>query len=348
MILAVTPGDPSGIGPEILVKLLRRRRTPPGATLLCFGAVAPFRRLGIRIVEVADPAKVRSLPRLRGRALYFVAAPTSLPKGRTQSPAALAGYQSGWAVATATRAVLDGHADAIVTGPISKERLNLGGFPYPGHTEFIASLCGEWSRKKGPIPVTMMLANRDLRVALVTTHLPLARVPGALTVAAITRATQHTASSLRDWWGLRRPRIAVCALNPHAGEGGLLGDEEQRVIAPAIRAMRRTLGKDVELSGPHPADTLFAQNHLKTRTLRYDAVVCMYHDQGLIPVKLLDFPGTVNLSLGLPLIRTSVDHGVAFDLVGTGRADPTSLEEALLLARRLVLQKLSRANRKES
>jgi 4-hydroxythreonine-4-phosphate dehydrogenase len=182
----------------------------------------------------------------------------------------------------------------------------------------------------------MMLANPRLRVSMVTSHLPLSDVPRALTAAEIFRAVEHTASALRSWWGIAKPRIAVCALNPHAGEGGLLGTEERDLIIPALAQLRRRLARVAEISGPHPSDTLFAQNDARSPRERYDAVVAMYHDQGLIPVKLLDFPGTVNVSLGLPMIRTSVDHGVAFDLVGTGRADPTSFQQALALAAQLV------------
>lgn len=338
MILAVTPGDPQGIGPEILARLIRTGRVPARVKLLCIGAVAPFERLGIRPVEIESPAQMRCLPRLRGGAAYFIPAPT--PR---IGAARLAGFQSGWSIDAATRAVLDGHAHAMVTGPISKERLVLGGYPYPGHTEMIATICGQHDgstpNRLSALPVTMMLANRDLRVALATTHLPLSRVSSALTPHAIIRATEHTVHALQNWWGISSPRVAICALNPHAGEGGLLGHEEKTIISPAIAALSRRFGKKVALSGPHPADTLFAQNNLNRPNLRYDAVVCMYHDQGLIPVKLLDFPGTVNLSLGLPVIRTSVDHGVAYDLVGTGRANPTSFEEALQLARRLVIRK---------
>jgi len=241
----------------------------------------------------------------------------------------LAGFQSGWAVERAARLVLGGVADAMVTGPISKERLQAGGYPYPGHTEMLAALC----RRK---QVTMMLANDQLRISLVTTHLALRDVSRAVTAREITRAVRQTVDSLQNWWGIRRPRVAICALNPHAGESGLFGTEEIRVITPTIRKLQKQFGDQAILQGPLPADTLFAK-HVEARPGdRADAVVCMYHDQGLIPVKLLDFPRTVNVSLGLPIVRTSVDHGVAFDIAGTGKADASSFQSALRLACEIV------------
>jgi 4-hydroxythreonine-4-phosphate dehydrogenase len=239
----------------------------------------------------------------------------------------LAGFQSGWSLETAARMALAGEACALVTGPISKERLQRGGYPYFGHTDFLADLCKGRSSK--PIPNTMMLANDRLRVSLVTTHLALGRVPAALTRAGIRRATLQTYEALRAYWRIRRPRIAICALNPHAGENGLMGREEIELVTPEAAFLRRKLAGRAQILGPLPADTLF------TQLGAYDAVVAMYHDQGLIPVKLLDFPRTVNVTLGLPIVRTSVDHGVAFDLVGKGTADPTSLESALDLAIRI-------------
>jgi 4-hydroxythreonine-4-phosphate dehydrogenase len=329
MIIAITPGDPEGVGPEIVYKTLRARHfeIPRGARLLCIGAKEPFQKLGARLAEVRDASALVSLPRVRSNEILFLPAPTDVARRdrKSKQPFSLPGFQSGWAVEQAARLVLRGVADAMVTGPISKERLQAGGYPFPGHTEMLASIC----RKK---QVTMMLANDQLRISLVTTHLALRDVSRAVTAREIARAVGHTVDSLRHWWGIHRPTVAICALNPHAGESGLFGDEEIRVIAPTIRKLQKQFGDKAVLKGPLPADTLFA-NHVGMRQGdRADAVVCMYHDQGLIPVKLLDFPRTVNVSLGLPIVRTSVDHGVAFDIAGTGRADPSSFQSALKLA----------------
>jgi 4-hydroxythreonine-4-phosphate dehydrogenase len=324
MLLVVTPGDPAGVGPEVVWKTLqlpKYRRLP----IVCVGAREPFEKLGARIVE--HPAKRPSAPHV-----WLISAPT--PEGSfARDPAALAGFQSGWSIERATRLVLaeqlSGCVSALVTGPISKARLNRGGYPYPGHTEFLAKLCGVRD-------VTMMLANDQLRITLATTHHALKDVPRALTRAATERAIRHTVTHLRDWFGIARPRVAVAALNPHAGEGGLFGKEEGRIIAPAIARVVSELKGKATISGPAPADTLFAKHVSLPKKERFDAVVCMYHDQGLIPVKLLDFPRTVNVTLGLPIVRTSVDHGVAFDIAGRGVADPSSFQSALDQAIRIL------------
>ena len=225
----------------------------------------------------------------------------------------------------ATRLVLDGRAQALITGPIHKERLQAGGYSFAGHTDLLAHLCEIQES-------TMMLANHKLRVTLVTVHIGLSQVAKKLSKKLILRALQHTSDSLRKDFGIKSPKIAVLALNPHAGEGGIFGDEEIRLIGPAIEEFKNSNQGRAQISGPHPADTLFAKHIMAPTKDRYDAVVCMYHDQGLIPVKLLDFPKTVNVTLGLPMIRTSVDHGTAFDIAGKGIADPSSMIEAIQIA----------------
>ncbi len=324
MLLVVTPGDPAGIGPEIVWKTLRNPRYRK-LRIVCVGAAAPFEKLGAKIVEY--PFRRPKSPHV-----WLIPAPT--PTGSlTRNAAALAGFQSGWSIARATRLVLNeqsaGRPAALVTGPISKERLNRGGYLYPGHTEFLAELCG--ARE-----VTMLLANDQLRITLATTHEALKNVPRVLTRAKTETAIRHTALHVRDWFGARKPRIGVAALNPHAGEGGMFGNEEGKIIAPAIARVARELKGRAEIVGPLPADTLFAKHVNSPKNERFDAVVCMYHDQGLIPVKLLDFPRTVNVTLGLPIVRTSVDHGVAFDIAGKGVADPSSLQSALDQAVRIL------------
>lgn len=341
-LLLITPGDPDGIGPEIVWKTLRSResrgglRLPRALSLVCVGARKPFDELGAKVTEISEadlsrPELVQS--QFRKNAVLLLKAPLSAPKKLF-----LPGFQSGWAIQKAAELILAGKADGLVTGPISKERLQRGGFKYTGHTDFLADLCGGCN-------VTMMLANSKLRITLVTVHMSLARVPGAVSAPKLKQTIQHTVEFLHSIQ-IKFPHIAVAALNPHAGEGGLFGSEEKRVITPVLRALQKDARRrSYRLSGPLPADTLFA-NHIAAQTRdKYDAVVCMYHDQGLIPVKLLDFPRTVNVTLGLPFVRTSVDHGVAFDIAGQNKADPSSLRSAIELATQWVLP-LKKSERK--
>ncbi len=320
--LVLTPGDPGGIGPEVTWKAIRRlgAKAPP---ILCVGAAEPFRKLRAPVIETSID-EFASRPKSRkGPAVWLVRAPEGAP-----------GYQAGWSIQVATQMVLRKTARALVTGPISKERLQQGGFKYSGHTDFLAALCG--TRE-----VTMMLANDKLRVSLVTIHVGLNRVAAAVTAGELRRAVDQTVAGLRSWWGIRKPRIGIAALNPHAGENGLFGREEIDVIAPEIDALRRRYASAATLEGPLPADTLFAKHVETPKNRRFDAVICMYHDQGLIPVKLLDFHRTVNVTLGLPIVRTSVDHGVGFDIAGKGVANPSSMESAIRLAVRLTTQRSS-------
>jgi 4-hydroxythreonine-4-phosphate dehydrogenase len=232
-------------------------------------------------------------------------------------PAASAAIQAS--IERAVALVRAGEASAVVTNPISKAGLTRTGFAFPGHTEFLAHLAG------APASAVMMLAGGGLRVVPVTTHLPLKDVPGALSQALIFDTLMTTARGLARHFGLAKPRIAVTGLNPHAGEDGTMGSEETDIIIPAIAAAR---AKGLDVTGPYPADTLFHQGARKG----YDVAVAMYHDQALIPLKTLAFDEGVNVTLGLPFVRTSPDHGTAFDLAGTGDASPRSLIEALRLA----------------
>jgi 4-hydroxythreonine-4-phosphate dehydrogenase len=210
-----------------------------------------------------------------------------------------------------------------VTNPIQKKTMQEAGFRHPGHTEFLAELASIAVGK--PVEVAMMLACPALRVVPVTIHLALAEAVRALDTAGIVRVGRIAAAGLASLFGIANPRLAVAALNPHAGEQGAMGDEERRMIAPAIEALRRD---GIEVRGPAPADTLFHP----TARATYDAALCMYHDQALIPIKTIDFAGGVNVTLGLPFVRTSPDHGTALDIAGTGRADPASLIAALAMA----------------
>jgi 4-hydroxythreonine-4-phosphate dehydrogenase len=227
-------------------------------------------------------------------------------------------------IETGAGLALSGAVSGLVTAPIAKAPLYEAGFGFPGHTEFLAELtaAAPYGGIRGPV---MMLTSRDLRAVLVTIHEAIARVPAELTIDKVARTGQVAGECLRDCFGIERPRLAVAGLNPHAGEGGAFGWEEAEVIAPACERLRQ-LGFDV--SGPRPADTMF---HAEART-GYDAAICMYHDQALIPVKMLDFWGGVNVTLGLPIIRTSPDHGTGFDIAGRGLARPDSLVAAIRLA----------------
>ncbi len=229
---------------------------------------------------------------------------------------------AGTFIEQAVQAVRKGEIDAVVTAPISKEHLQLAGYRYPGHTEFLAAL----SQVR---EVRMMMAGPKLRVVLATIHEPLNKVSSLLTIGLILKTIEMTDRSLRQWFGIRRPRITVAALNPHAGESGIFGNEERKIILPAVFRARK---KGIDVSGPYAADTVFY------RALRgeFDAVVAMYHDQGLIPLKLLYFEEAVNITLGLPFIRTSVDHGTAFDIAGKGIADPSNMIAAIKMAVQLV------------
>jgi 4-hydroxythreonine-4-phosphate dehydrogenase len=238
-------------------------------------------------------------------------------QGIARSAAVEAGLITGRAIQQAARLALAGEVDAIVTAPAEKHALHLAGFPFPGHTEWLAHLAGGCD-------VAMMLASDRLRVVLVTTHVPFRDVPLLLTTDRIVRTGTVTRDALQRWFGIAEPRLALCALNPHAGEQGLFGDEEARILAPA--AMR--LGA----AGPLPADTVFV------RAMRgeFDAVLAPYHDVGMTAIKVASFGSGVNVTLGLPFVRTSPDHGTAMDIAGTGRADPASMRAAVQLAIDLV------------
>ncbi|MBL8979591.1 MAG: 4-hydroxythreonine-4-phosphate dehydrogenase PdxA [Gemmatimonadetes bacterium] len=298
--LAVTLGDPRGIGPEITARALAE---PLDAEIIAIGAEDQV---------AVIPAARRIVVGTWGEGSGDGAEPTRAGPSR----AARAGRIAGLGVETAARLALTGEVDGIVTAPLNKQAINLAGFRWPGHTEWLAHLAGD-------VDVAMMLAADQLRVVLVTTHVPLRAVPQLLTADKIIRAGRVTAEGLRRWWGIEAPRLAVCALNPHAGEAGLFGDEEARIMAPAVAAL--------QAAGPLPADTVFV------RAMRgeFDAVLAPYHDVGMTAIKVAAFGRGVNITLGLPFPRTSPDHGTAFDIAGRGAADPASMRQALELAAHL-------------
>lgn len=313
--IALTCGEPAGIGPE----LAARARAELGAACQFFWIGDP-RHLpaGTAYAEIAAPEDTGAVP------------PCTLPVLRQDFPnPAVPGQPDPAnapgvirAIETGVALVQSGQAAALCTAPINKKALIDGaGFPYPGHTEFLAALAGVDR-------VVMMLASEQLRVVPATIHVPLSEVPHHLTSELLRDTIRITATDLRHRFALDHPRIAVAGLNPHAGEGGAMGQEEITWIADLIAKYD---DPDLTLTGPHPADTLF---HAAARA-RYDAAIAMYHDQALIPIKTLDFDRGVNVTLGLPFIRTSPDHGTAFDIAGKGIATPTSLIEALRMAQRM-------------
>lgn len=328
--LAVTGGEPAGIGPEIIIKAWAASRAK-GAAFFVIGdmdalAAAPGgeRMPFAKITEPGESATVFA------DALPVLHRPLPAPPtpGKPSPDAAKAVV--GW-IEEAVRLCLAGDAAALVTAPIAKAPLYAAGFGFPGHTELLGELTRDapWPEPRGPV---MMLAATGLRAIPVTIHEPLAAAPGLLSAERIVQAGQVTARALAEDFGIAEPRLAVAALNPHAGEGGALGREEIEIIAPACEALR-ALG--VDCIGPKPADTLF---HEEARR-GYDAVLCMYHDQALIPLKMLDFWGGVNITLGLPVVRTSPDHGAGFDIAGKGVARPDSLIAALGMAQAIAARR---------
>lgn len=300
--LALTLGDPRGIGPEIAARALQ---DPLEAEVTAIGAEDQ-----IAAVPAANRISVGAWRAGSGEGVAVKGDPGA--HART----VLAGKIAGHSVETAVRLALAGAVDGIVTAPIHKHALHLAGFPFPGHTEWLAHLAGD-------VDVAMMLTADPLRVVLITTHVALRDVPALLTVDRVVRTGQVTRRALQEWFGLAAPRLALCALNPHAGESGLFGDEEARILAPAAAQLGA--------AGPLPADTVFV------RAMRgeFDAVLTPYHDVGMTAIKVAAFGRGVNVTLGLPFPRTSPDHGTAFDIAGKGIAESSSMREALELAVKL-------------
>ena len=314
--IALTCGEPAGIGPEIAVKA---KRALQGATP--FFWIGDPRHLpqgaAFQVVETVDQVADVSPDMLAVMAHEFTAI------GAPGQPAAANAKGVIDVIARAVGMALAGEVSAICTGPINKKALKDGAdFAYPGHTEYLAALAGVDE-------VVMMLACPLLRVVPATIHIPLAEVPGALTAAKLEAVIRLTHAGLVRDFGIGSPRLAVAGLNPHAGEGGAIGVEEREMMIPLLERLRT---EGFRLQGPMPGDTMF---HAAARA-KYDAAICMYHDQALIPIKTIDFAGGVNVTLGLPFIRTSPDHGTAFDIAGKGVADPTSLIAALRMAADMV------------
>ncbi len=318
-------GDPAGIGPEVIAKALAADQVTRLCRPLVIGSKPVMQRtvrslgLSLRVVEIEGHGRP-----LGQRGELPVLDPLTSPLGRFRMglPTKKTGAASVAFITTAVRLAEVGCISGIVTGPISKQAMHLAGYRYPGHTE----LLGELTRSK---EVGMMILGGPLKIMFATTHVAVRNLSAALTSNSVGRAIRLAHRALREYFSVPTPRIGVAALNPHAGEAGLFGDEERRCILPAVRRAR---SRGIQASDPIPADTLFG----KAVRGEYDGIVAMYHDQGLIPLKLVAFGKCVNLTVGLPMIRTSVDHGTGYDIAGKGVADPGSLVEAVKLAARLV------------
>lgn len=337
--IAITQGDPAGIGPEIVAKAFR---DAPDDLRGCFavGDLATLRRaaqcivrpgvLELPVAQIVSPDDAWQVPPRCMPVLQLPGLPGPVPWGRVS---AAAGRAAADCVVWAARAALQGHIAALVTAPLHKEALSAAGVAFPGHTELLqAEAATHQGVPLAAMPVRMMLASDELRTVLVSIHMSLRDAIAAVTRENIVQTLQITHAALLRTLG-RVPRIAVAGLNPHAGEGGLFGREEIESIAPAV-ADARALGMDVH--GPYAPDTVFMRaRHTSQRAGEFDVVLAMYHDQGLIPVKYLGVDKGVNVTLGLPLVRTSPDHGTAFDIAGQGVADAASLVEAVRIARQM-------------
>jgi 4-hydroxythreonine-4-phosphate dehydrogenase len=329
--IAITMGDPAGIGPEIVVKAFSEQKILDQCRPLVLGDEAilshTIQRMKAPVIirTITGPEKGEYPAGVLNLVPLTELSPDEIAMGRPQRKGGEAAYRY---VEKGIKMAQAGTVDALVTAPLNKEALNAAGHPFPGHTELLATMTGVEDQ-------VMMLAGPRLRVALVTTHLPIREVPAALTTERIKRTIITTFQWLQEYMGIKDPKLAVAALNPHAGEGGLFGSEEKEIIAPAIEECHQ---KGIAVDGPFAPDSLF----FHAASGKYDAIVSMYHDQGLIPLKLLHFRDAVNITLGLPIIRTSVDHGTGYDIAGQGVADPTSLINAILMASKMALTRKAR------
>jgi len=321
--LALTMGEPAGIGPDLIVQLYADRRALDLPVFAVYGSpdllAARARRLGLSIgIEAVTPEQT---PEAFERALPVITIEGDVADAPGAPDPNTAPVVVG-AIAQAVEATLESRFRGLVTAPIHKAALYGAGFEYPGHTEFLAALCA--GDGPAPLPV-MMLAHDDLRTVPLTIHIPLAQVPGRITRALLLDTIRIVVRDLTERFGIAAPRIGVAGLNPHAGEDGTIGREEIDVIVPALATLRT---EGIDVFGPLSADTLFYPPHWR----QYDCVIAMYHDQALIPIKTIAFDAGVNVTLGLPIVRTSPDHGTAFALAGTGKASPNSMLAAIRLA----------------
>ncbi len=309
-------GDPSGIGPEIIAAAWRAARNDPALAFCVLGDASVLSALGVQVARIDDPAETAGA---FASAIPVIHLPLTTPAFAGQPDSAHASHIIDW-IARGVEFCLAGRTRALITAPIAKSILYSAGFSFPGHTEYLAELC-RTDGAEAPLPV-MMLTAQDLRVVLATIHTPLAQVPQALSGAHLSRLAHITHDALIRDFAIPAPRLVMAGLNPHAGEDGTIGREEIDILRPAVQSLQN---ESIDIKGPYPADSLF---HDEARA-RFDAVLCMYHDQGLIPLKTLDFWGGVNITLGLPIVRTSPDHGTGFDIAGKGIARADSFINAL-------------------
>lgn len=321
LLIGITMGDPCGIGPEIILKSLKSPAVRKIANYVIIGNKNVFEQ-AVRTLKI--PLKYRIISHISeiedsNQPVSFLSIgdfKSNLMKQK--KPTAEGGELSVQCVIRGINLAMSGHIDALVTAPICKEAIHLGGYGYPGHTEMLKIFSGAER-------VVMLMAGGKLRVAFVTTHIALKDVPQSITTEDVLGTITMSNNNLKQYFGLKNPRIAVCGLNPHAGEEGIFGDEERKVIIPAIEKAK---GKGIQCDGPVSADTVF----YKALKGAYDAIIAIYHDQGAIPLKLHAFETGVNITLGIPFIRTSPDHGTAYDIAGKGIADPHSMMEAIKTA----------------
>jgi 4-hydroxythreonine-4-phosphate dehydrogenase len=324
--LALTSGEPAGIGPDIAIAAWLRRREADVPPFYLLGDRAFFAERAKHLGVKADFAEVGAAE--AGAAFAKALPVVATGKAATASPGRPDGSSADAVLASIRHAVDDviaGRASAVVTNPIAKSVLYRAGFKHPGHTEFLAELASHDGKTPQPV---MMLWSPALAVVPVTIHLPLRDAIARLTSELIVATARIAVADLKSRFGIANPRLAISGLNPHAGEFGTLGTEDDEVVAPAIAALRN---RGIQARGPLPADTMFHPAARET----YDCAICMYHDQALIPIKTIAFDDAVNVTLGLPFVRTSPDHGTAFDIAGTGKANPASLIAALKLAARM-------------
>jgi 4-hydroxythreonine-4-phosphate dehydrogenase len=315
--LAISLGDPAGIGPEVIAKCWDNRDSFGLPAFVAIGDPRSVAAVWDGPIEVVDDPRQADAAFDFGLPLIQLNTPDSDTPGH---PSVSGAHTSLDSLEMAVGLARSGSASAVVTGPVAKEQLYAIGFAHPGQTEFVAERCGV-----SPQNVVMMLAGPSLRTIPLTTHLPLAEVPARLSIGLIEARGRAALRGLQRSFGIAEPRLAISALNPHAGEGGKLGREEIEIIEPAIAALA---AEGWRVTGPHPADTMF---HARARA-NYDAALCMYHDQALIPIKALHFEDAVNVTLGLPIVRTAPDHGTAFDIAGLDRADPRPMAAAIRMA----------------
>lgn len=327
--LVLTLGEPAGVGPEIVAAAWKALRADQTAFAV-IGDAALMRTQGVPVAEIGVPGDAGGL---FGSALPVIHRPLPAPVVvGSPDPANASAVADG--IEEAVSFALSGEASGVVTAPIAKAPMYASGFRFPGHTEFIAELTADapYAGTRGPV---MMLTAQNLRACLVTIHVALDQVPELVTAERVARTARVVHETLKRDFAIARPRLAMAALNPHAGEGGALGLQERDILIPVAEQLR---AEGIDITDPRPADTMF---HDEARAT-YDAAICMYHDQALIPVKTLDFWGGVNVSLGLPIIRTSPDHGTGFDIAGKGVARPDSLIAAIRLASEMAAARAAR------